>query len=79
MPCCCRQCVHVAWCSRSATKLESFSFFSLSDQVTLFRMRGRVFAGRPQVVREQPMDAHGQAGCAKQSLWLPRASTQIRA
>ena len=54
---------HVA--SRPATKLESFSFFSLSDLVTLFRMMGRVFAGRLQVVREQPMDAHVQAGCAK--------------
>ena len=65
MPCCCRQCVHVACCSRPAAKLESFSCFSLSDLVTLFRMMGRVFAGRLQVVREQPMDAHVQAGCTK--------------
>ena len=79
MPCCCRQCVHVACCSRPAAKLESFSCFSLSDLVTLFRMMGRVFAGPLQVVREQPMDAHVQAGCTKLSLWLPRASTQTRA
>ena len=72
MPCCCRQCVHVAWCSRSATKLESFSFFSLSDLVTLFRMGGECLLADRRSSVSNPWMPMGRLGA-------PSASTQIRA